>query len=628
MLSTHSLIATIRRLTLLAPLATILFLFVSTQGGGASSRHVSIHVSSVDGEPAFQALVRACSISGSWYSPDQCVDASQMHTTPTHSLSPLTVPFHILVTYQHRTWYYSASSSGDLSPSPADATVVRDPALLPETGLHLRISTAAATLITSYTVDSGPNLIGWAGAEITARELFAQAPTVEAIWARSGPDQHYRFAGRYLPRTHSLSIPHGSPLWLYVGDTTPHSLTFSTPQPAFVPVLPPGTAYTAYTGTGSTSLSHIATGLGTAATSITVLDRLGNPTTRDTVEPGDVLAIQLTAPRALSPYITGSINLIHGNQRSDSDISDFLRILEAKQQWYWQRLGVSARALSVYWGSDIAEATGRPAGSSWALPHRTWITNEWYFEHEYFHVLQYTLGPIGSVPRWLVEGTANWAQWLYRDKGTESEHDYLDGYRRAVRELPSRGTVMFTDPDRYDRGDFWQNYGLGMMAAIWLSNEYGEDSIMEFWRSTIQLDRYHWDELFARAFGTTVEEFDVEFMTYRGELNAQAMELPPYVPVEGCITNSSGNSVEGQLVNFLPEWTPHPGFYYVVRTNLMGCFELQVEPGKYSIRLQAESFRPIGYYRRGDRGNFTSSIAARTIVDANEFGMVEMQLPD
>ena len=612
----------------------LLAIFICTRAVSAETDQLSVKVLLHSGTPATGATIRACTTDGTWHTPGECQYGGPVDANGEASVELPGAAFHLSIIHEHITWFFDDEAPGSLSRSPADATTISLERASATSKLVVTIPAPLADYEFSYELEADANLVGWVGDQITAVDLFAQAPSVGAIAVLSPQGDRYTSVSRFqrsggvAAGGAPLVVNHGDMVWLYATRDDPHTITFRTPEPREPLTLERGTVYTAFTGSESTSISHIMKGLGLAATSVIVLDKRGELTTSDTARTGDVLQIKLTADRPFLPYDNRLPTIIYSPQLTDQAIESITQDLEQQRRFFYDRFGVSARGLAIYYGAHLEADTGRPLGvSGWAGKHSMWINGTGLFAHEYFHVLQSQLGPFGSMPSWLVEGTAQYGQWTFHYDGTDRELGRVEQSLFALREDPGRARIQLTDSMSYDSSDTWVSYGLGEVAAHWLSDHAGESAIIELWRWSPEGVPWTWEAAFEHAFGISVPEFATRFGAYWNDLNAQAAALPALVSVSGRITRPGGEPVTGQLVDILVESESDVSRWWPVRTDSEGRFQRSLEPGDYSIRLRTNAFHTVGYYRAGAPGNVTTSVDDRSVLDAGQLGAVQLQLP-
>ncbi len=611
----------------------LLAIFICTRAVSAETDQLSVQVALQGGTPATGATIRACTTDGTWHTPGECQYGGSVDANGEASVDLPGAAFHLSIIHEHITWFFDDEAPGSLSRSPADATTISLERASATSKLVVTIPAPLADYEFSYELEADANLVGWVGDQITAVDLFAQAPSVGAIAVLSPQGDRYTSVSRFqrsggvAAGGAPLVVNHGDMVWLYATRDDPHTITFRTPEPREPLTLERGTVYTAFTGSESTSISHIMKGLGLAATSVIVLDKRGELTTSDTARTGDVLQINLTADRAFLPYDNRLPTVIFSPRLTEREIESITQDLEQQRRFFYDRFAISARGLAIYYGEHLEADTGRPLGvAGWAGKRSMWINGRYLFAHEYFHVLQAQLGIFGNMPEWLVEGTAQYGQWTFHYDGTDRELAYMERSLLALQEDPAQASIRLSDPGSYDSSDAWVSYGLGEVAAHWLADHVGESAIIELWRWSPEGVPWSWEAAFEYAFDLSVEEFDARFGAYLNELNARAAALPALVQVSGQVLSPSGEPISGYFVDIVDEPASEVSRWWPVRLDSAGRFERRLPPADYSIRLRTDDFQTIGYYRAGAPGNFTKSGEDRSVLDTGQLGAVEMQL--
>lgn len=139
--------------------------------------------------------------------------------------------------------------------------------------------------------------------------------------------------------------------------------------------------------------------------------------------------------------------------------------------------------------------------------------------HEVFHLIQYEL--VGSKarkccnqnkvsvvgPTWLMEGSADYAMWLY------SNAKFQMPMRRAVDEMRRKSAEYKDSLSALETGNtFYQTqnaYFVGGYATHLLVKKGGPKNIISFYTSLRRTNS--WKESFSAAFGLSVEDFYKEF---------------------------------------------------------------------------------------------------------------------
>ena len=139
-------------------------------------------------------------------------------------------------------------------------------------------------------------------------------------------------------------------------------------------------------------------------------------------------------------------------------------------------------------------------------PERLWA-------HEYFHALQDSLRGhrVVSIPSWLVEGTAEYAEAVQQAAVSDdlrSRRELLAGAALPPLAALEEGSAF------YGRGD--RAYDLGFVAAHLLVGHSVEAAIVEFFEALAEPSAT-WREAFRSAFGMTAADFYAAFEAYRDE---------------------------------------------------------------------------------------------------------------
>ena len=465
-----------------------------------------------DGTPAVASRIRACTTDGTWKDPGECKQGGFVDESGMASVDLPSRAFHISIVHEHLTWYYDDDSPGSLSRSPVNATTVTTVTATEQSPYIVTIPSRAVNYEFSYDVQGGIHLIGWIGDQITSSELFRQAPSVGAIAVLAPSGEHYYFASRFgnarrtsieTAKVDRTVIQHGDVLWLYVTRQEVHSIVFRTIEPRDPLILKRGTTFTAFAGAEATTLDQLAKGLGRAVTSIEVLDNRGVVTGRNSATPGDVLRVQLTDERVFLPYDARPPTVIYSRTLAKSERSTIEQTFQTEQQLLYDRFGVSARGLTIYWTRDLAADSGRGLGARGiAGTYRMWIEGAGLFAHEYFHVLQQQVRhdfPAAGLPRWLIEGAAQYAQWVAHHEGKESESRHIEDLIRRMRIDPTLADIRLSDPEHLFSEEWDVTYVLGEISVHWLVEQAEEEAVLELWRWNPRDLRWSWEAAFEHA---------------------------------------------------------------------------------------------------------------------------------
>lgn len=607
-------------------LLVLLAALFGTQVASAQTGTVEVRVRLHDGEPVVGAFVSICTTDGTWYEPGECRWGVLTDSNGETSVQLTSAAFLLAVYHKGGTWHFDEEAPGQLSRSRVEATALLPSNATERSPIVVTIPAPTVDYAFSYRLQPGANLVGWVGDRISFSQIFAQAPSVDAIAVLTALGELSSGAVRFAPaRIHGDSyVEHGDVLWFYSAEGSDTTASFRTAEPQEAVTLPSGTSLTAFTGSEPTALSHIAHGLGRAVSSVKVVDTRGRLSARTEAIRGDVLQIELTASRTILPYDDHPPTIIYSRALAADVVEANEQRLEEQRRHFYDRFGISARRLTIHWTEYYDADTGRSPGAlGWAAPHQMSIIGPGLFAHEYFHVLQSQLDGRPGIPAWLVEGTAQYAQWTYQSDGTTNRDRYVDNHIMGLRRHPSRGAIRLDDPRGDDR---YVNYGLGELAVHWLVAQAGESAVTELFRPDRDAQDGDWRASFHRAFGLTVSDFDNRFDVYLQGLEARAAALSPLVRVAGQVTGPDGRPLADLFVDMFSESRSGQKTYWPVATDEEGNFDIGLAPGSYSIQLRT-NVAPLGYFRTDAPGNFTRELANRSILDANDLRSVNIQLP-
>lgn len=256
--------------------------------------------------------------------------------------------------------------------------------------------------------------------------------------------------------------------------------------------------------------------------------------------------------------------------------------------------------------------------------------------HEYFHIIQYQLSEVGAN-RWLVEGTATWAESEHRVvDGSSVWADLRDGHRLRI------ATGVPTLRSTENGNSNWE-YDLGWLATDLLTSQSGADSWVEFWRnlSPTEVGPHHrwlaetdWRTAFYQTFGTTVEKFYAnDFYLLRANILAQQTPTPSPPnsysgpKIHGQVTDANGAPAAGLIVNAIKmEGETTVGLNQGIETGSDGTFAVAApHDGHYRISVKVDN-NCTRHYSNGSLVHDQSQ--AQTInVSGNDVRGVNVRLP-
>jgi len=176
-------------------------------------------------------------------------------------------------------------------------------------------------------------------------------------------------------------------------------------------------------------------------------------------------------------------------------------------------------ALGICFGGvmavDSPQAMGEEGTVHWAPVTR----------HEFAHVMSLQLSK-GQVPRWFTEGLS-----VLEEKPLDPGWSMEDGYERQVWDAYHTGTLppigTFDAVFRTPRVGF--AYYLGGLMLDYLHSVAGEKGIVKALR--LYGEDKPMEEVFDKAFGLKLEEFDAKFKEYLGERMKGRNRVPNYAVV-------------------------------------------------------------------------------------------------
>lgn len=310
-------------------------------------------------------------------------------------------------------------------------------------------------------------------------------------------------------------------------------------------------------------------------------------------------------------------------------------------EFFEARYGVRVPDLEVHVGADDAaleDATANAVGTRITVYNARYhdgllfirVDAPRYLEHLYFQAIQDHLsqgsvnGPRANGPRWLDQGTAVYARQLYQHaRGERSIEEALDSNRRASSYI----TVPLEQLDSGRTARPWGDVGgsLAALAATWLIEQGGEDSLVDYYR---QLATKGWREAFEAAFGLPISEAYSAFAAYRAETVAMRKD------VGGVVLGPDGKPVEDWRIDIkaYPEGAEHtPGFREdSASEDFRGDFTLQLPDGTYVLLLETRcpgGWVHLGWY--GGESGFTTSDAdpTRVVVEGESIEGLLIRLP-
>ena len=243
--------------------------------------------------------------------------------------------------------------------------------------------------------------------------------------------------------------------------------------------------------------------------------------------------------------------------------------------------------------------------------------------HEYYHLVQHDIlrsaGVIATVPRWLVEGTAQYGEDIYK------EHKVVFDARRTWINTSLISSPSFTEiANEFGQ----QHYEVGALAIDWLVNHSGEpDSHVEYWR--VLAEGSSPQDAFESVFGLTIDNFVEAFDEYRSELASST----PHI--SGVVLDLEGSPLRGVYVS--ARSPGNHGSLIVGTTDEDGRFSLEATDGEYYITVgrvvgpSADGTTPRVYFDysyNSETGyaNTCSHWASRVLVEGVDVTGIEIKV--
>jgi len=525
---------------------------------------------------------------------------------------------------------------------------------------------------TGTRLEPGLNLVGWVGEAASVSQLFREVPQLESVWAWDAELDDWIAAGRDAPEGLGWlwRVSPGMGLRLVLGGEESFAWERSTEPMRGLVELRTGWNLVAWSGADGAPIEQVAKGIGWSlrelrrwnaanqrwatwtsperstqliATSATDQGATGEESEPVPVRRGEALWVNVARsvnwlqPTDILPRLVfpgGASDQLQARVRED---------LESVLAFYGQQYGIQADPdFTVYVAKDVesliqvqkddgdeiddAEAAsirarwdraGGWAGGKIVVKQASWSRNlstsdiakgRYTLTHEYFHILQNQLSD-GQASRWLVEGTATWA---------EDDHQTIDGSstREDAREGRASAVTKSTPSLRSTESDnaTWQ-YTLGWLATDRLTAAAGDESYIEFWRrlAPTEIGSYHlwtptpdWRTAFQEAFGVPVSSFYADFDAWqREQAAANGVAASPGDDdarwIRGRVTDESGVPVSGVFVNAIRvEGETSIGWRQRAETGADGAFTVRApESGDYRVSVDINDDCTLYYSNDG-----------------------------
>jgi hypothetical protein len=239
--------------------------------------------------------------------------------------------------------------------------------------------------------------------------------------------------------------------------------------------------------------------------------------------------------------------------------------------------------------------------------------------HEYFHVLQLLLSPELNGPRWLIEGSAEYAMAHFGHRA--NRYDYT-AFRNSVllRAASWTGTLRDAGNDlTYPTGH--EHYFLGFLAVELLVEQADEEAVLEYFRLLPAMP--DWRDAFAGAFGTTADEFYETFEESRREA------LANYRTIRGRVVGAYGEPRDGvtlwafdRIGNVGGFGEPAPDGTFSIGLTRNGSYRVEV----YAVD-ESGLCNLVGWYERAMGLTTTPGDATYLAVEGGHMTGIEIPLP-
>lgn len=547
------------RLPRLLAVAALAALF-GTQSVSADSARFTVVIRHHDGTPFQNATIALCPFAYP-FADGGCYSAPLSHSGQWSFAAAPSEFFVRTNDADGNYWWYDPTAPGGAQGNPSKRQ--RFASLDDWRGRTVTITLPAPpTRDITYHLKPGVNLVGWAGSDTTALDLFRQARSVSLISNVKTGATALRVFGREPAR--AVPIKYGDPLWVFLSGQSHRSITFSSPLPPRALPLLRGDQYVAWVGPDDTHIDTIRLSLGSFASNVAIVSA-NDPNERPTsVDMGGVLRVSMTRPldwalpRGLGPTV---IPLISNWADYAPDLHQHINYVV---DYYWSMFGVSAEDHRVYFAPTWAYEDGSPASSRpccFASPRGQWINQPALFDHEYGHMIQYAMASGGGWPGWYVEGLPEYMRYFMLREGDKG----------ALTELAEK----WVGDNKSRLEENISIYSLGFAAILWLSENVGPHAPFDILRAMdLTKDFAHG---FRIATGLSLREFYQQFNSYQAEV----WERNPIGEAVVLVEWSDGQPAVGVTVML---WKDNWGKRATAQGQ--GRFTISNEFGRYGIEIR------------------------------------------
>ncbi len=288
--------------------------------------------------------------------------------------------------------------------------------------------------------------------------------------------------------------------------------------------------------------------------------------------------------------------------------------------FFARRIGLRVPGLTVQVDAETAE---RPCGSYGDkviyLQERCFAAHA----HEYVRTIQEyyatieesgrwgdvrsRYGDARSGPAWLSEAVANY--WSHVHAAETSDQTYDDRLAEDAARARVASSLRELERDMLAGGNQSANDSLSALAADWLVDRAGEDSLIAFYRE--RPAHPDWRAAFRAVFGMTVDDFYDAFGAHRAEI------APPPARIWGTAVDTDGEPVRGLWVAALRLRGGER--YFGDNTDSDGAFSFRPESGAYRIHVHSEQVSGCTVFSSVEVGDPASPVIS--VADNDSIGM-------
>ena len=363
----------------------------------------------------------------------------------------------------------------------------------------------------------GWNMVGWVGPATPMSELFEAIPALERLYAWDADEQRYRRAVRGRDGDLPMVAP-GMGLWLWLGGDSTVEWVRPTYDEGVLLDLRSGRNLLGWTGEDG---ARVADALAPFGRDLVQVWRWDSKTQRyipyppgsgsfglATLARGEALRIELARDKRWWKRGIAGPTFVFEDDITADQRREVQALFNAAIDVIAMRFGAHTTDFTV--NVDVGN-TFHCSVSHDVIEFQFPGCGASAVAHEYFHVLQNALAGESHVsyfgPDWMSEGTAEYAQNVY-DRQVERQGR---NPRFAVEQLVRTPG----DVHDFDRRHPFLPYALGFIAAEWLANHAGEESLVEFYRLGRTHDR--WEDAFRLSFRVDMSDFYGAVEMYRHE---------------------------------------------------------------------------------------------------------------